>query len=99
MTGVDDLNQTFELLLSGRIDATLNAEMTYYDYMKAHPEAELKVAVLTEEANRIGIPMRKGEETATLREAINNALADLSEEGVLSELSEKYFGRDISQAS
>lgn len=99
VTGVDDLNQTFELLLSGRIDATLNAEMTYYDYMKAHPEAELKVAVLTEEANRIGIPMRKGEETATLREAINNALADLSEEGVLSELSEKYFGRDISQAS
>ena len=99
VTGVDDLNQTFELLLSGRIDATLNAEMTYYDYMKAHPEAELKVAVLTEEANRIGIPMRKGEEPATLREAINNALADLSEEGVLSELSEKYFGRDISQAS
>ncbi|MDO4518324.1 MAG: transporter substrate-binding domain-containing protein, partial [Bacillota bacterium] len=36
VTGVDDLNQTFELLLSGRIDATLNAEMTYYDYMKAH---------------------------------------------------------------
>ena len=31
VTGVDDLNQTFELLLSGRIDATLNAEVTYYD--------------------------------------------------------------------
>ena len=28
VTGVDDLNQTFELLLSGRIDATLNAEVT-----------------------------------------------------------------------
>ena len=26
VTGVDDLNQTIELLLSGRIDATLNAE-------------------------------------------------------------------------
>ncbi|MDE6891438.1 MAG: transporter substrate-binding domain-containing protein, partial [Lachnospiraceae bacterium] len=37
VTGVDDLNQTFELLLTGRIDATLNAEVTYYDYMKAHP--------------------------------------------------------------
>ena len=31
VTGVDDLNQTFELLLSGRIDATLNAEMCIRD--------------------------------------------------------------------
>ena len=29
VTGVDDLNQTFELLLSGRIDATLNACLLY----------------------------------------------------------------------
>ncbi|MDO4270346.1 MAG: transporter substrate-binding domain-containing protein [Eubacteriales bacterium] len=99
VTGVDDLNQTFELLLSGRIDATLNAEMTYYDYMKAHPDADIKIAVLTEDANQIGIPMRKGEETAALREAINAALAELSQEGVLTALSEKYFGSDISQAS
>lgn len=99
VTGVDDLNQTFELLLSGRIDATLNAEVTYYDYMKAHPDADLKIAVLTEEANEIGIPMRKGQETAALREAIDNALSQLAEEGVLSELSVKYFGSDISQAS
>lgn len=99
VTGVDDLNQTFELLLSGRIDATLNAEVTYYDYMKAHPEADLKIAVLTEEANQIGIPMRKGKETTALREAINEALSQLAEEGVLSELSIKYFGSDISQAS
>lgn len=96
VTGVDDLNQTFELLLSGRIDATLNAEVTYYDYMKAHPDADLKIAVLTEEANQIGIPMRKGEETTALREAINEALSQLAEEGVLSELSIKYFGSDIS---
>lgn len=99
VTGVDDLVQTFELLLSGRIDATLNAEVTYYDYMKAHPDADLKIAVLTEEANQIAIPMRKGEETATLREAVNAALSELSEEGVLSELAIKYFGSDISKVS
>ncbi len=97
VTGVDDLNQTFELLLSGRIDATLNAEMTYYDYMKAHPDADIKIAVLTEDANKIGIPMRKGEETAALREAIDKALSELSEDGTLSELSVKYFGTDISK--
>lgn len=99
VTGVDDLNQTFELLLSGRIDATLNAEVTYYDYMKAHPDANVKIAALTDDATHIAIPMRKGEETAALREAIDHALSELSEEGVLSELSLKYFGSDISQNS
>ena len=98
MTGVDDLNQTFELLQSGRIDATLNAEVTYYDYMKAHPEANIKIAALTEEASQVAIPMRKGEETASLRSAIDQALAELAESGELSRLSEKYFGTDIAQA-
>lgn len=97
VTGVDDLNQTFELLLAGRIDATLNAEVTYYDYMKAHPDANVKIAALTEDASSVAIPMRKGEETARLREEINQAIAELQESGELSALSEKYFGTDISQ--
>lgn len=99
VTGVDDLNQTFELLLSGRIDATLNAEVTFYDYMEAHPEANLKIACLDPEATQVAIPFRKGEETASLREAVNQALADMRESGTLAELSEKYFGADITQAA
>ena len=97
VTGVDDLNQTFELLLSGRIDATLNAEVTYYDYMEAHPDANIKIACLDPEATQVAIPFRKGEETASLREAVNQALADMRESGALSELSEKYFGTGITQ--
>ena len=97
VTGVDDLNQTFELLLSGRIDATLNAEVTYYDYMKAHPDANVKIAALTEEATHVAIPVRKGEETASLLEAIDEALDDMAQSGELTELSEKYFGTDISK--
>ena len=96
VTGVDDLNQTFELLLSGRIDATLNAEMTFYDYTKEHPDANVKIAVLTDDANKIAIPMRKGDETATLRTAIDAAIDELRADGTLKALSEKYFGRDIS---
>lgn len=99
VTGVDDLEQTFELLLSGRIDATLNAEVTYYDYMKAHPDAEIKIACLDPESTKVGIPMKKGDETKTLLEAVNKALGELSEDGTLTELSEKYFGTDISKAA
>ena len=97
VTGVDDLNQTFELLLSGRIDATLNAEVTYYDYMEAHPDANIKIACLDPEATQVAIPFRKGEDTASLREAVNQALDDLRASGALAELSEKYFGTDITQ--
>lgn len=95
-TGVDDLNQTIELLLAGRVDATLNAEVTYYDYMNQHPDANLKIAALTDEASLVCIPTRKGDDSASLREAINQAIDELRESGQLSELSEKYFGSDIS---
>ncbi len=97
VTAVDDLNQTFELLLAGRIDATLNDEVAYYDYMKSHPDAPIKIAVLSDDVVQVAIPMRKGEETKTLREAVDKALKELSEDGTLSALSEKYFGVDISQ--
>lgn len=97
VTGVDDLNQTFELLLTGRIDATLNAEVTYYDYMKAHPDAKIKIAALDPQSTQVAIPVRKGEETASLLEAINQALSEMAKEGTLTALSEKYFGVDISK--
>lgn len=99
VTGVDDLNQTIELLLSGRIDATLNAEVTFFDYLNAHPEADIKIAAYSDEVEQVAIPVRKGEENDSLLAAINEALAELAQSGQLSELSEKYFGTDISQES
>ena len=98
VTGVDDFIQTIELLTSGRIDATLNAEVTYYDYMKAHPDANLKIACLDPEPTQVAIPMRKTGDTASLKGAIDQALDELAQEGTLTELSVKYFGTDISQA-
>lgn len=94
--GVDTLAETIEMVLSGRVDATLNAEVSYYDYMKEHPEAKIRIAALTEEATEVAIPLRKGDDSATLREAINNALDELRADGTLTALSEKYFGVDIS---
>lgn len=96
VTGVDDLNQTFELLLSGRIDATLNAEVSYYDYTKVHPEAPVKIAALADEATQVAIPLKEGDDTKRLREAVDQALEEMRESGELAALSEKYFGVDIS---
>jgi cystine transport system substrate-binding protein len=97
VTSVDDLNQTFELLNTGRIDATLNAELTFYDYINAHPEKNLKIAALTDDASLVCIPMRKGEDSKSLREAVDQAIDEIRESGELAKLSDKYFGNDISQ--
>lgn len=94
-TGVDTLEETLQMVLAGRADATLNAEVSFYDYMNVHPDAQLKVVALTEEASQVAIPMRKGEESASLRQAIDQAIQELREDGTLARLSEKYFGSDI----
>lgn len=96
VTGVDDLNQTIELLLQERIDATLNDEVTYIDYISQHPDANIKVVAYSEEADTIAMPLRKGDETADLRAAIDKAIQELREEGKIAEISLKYFGSDLS---
>ena len=97
VTGVDDLNQTFELLRTGRIDATLNAEVVFYDYMEVHPDAPFKIACIDDVVHEVAIPVKKGENSAALLEKINEAITEMSESGRLSELSMKYFGPDISR--
>ena len=94
--GIDTLEETIQLLTAGRIDATLNADVSFYDYLNVHPDADFKLVAFTEEASHVAIPLRKGDETATLLEAINNAIEELRADGTLSELSKKYFGQDIS---
>ena len=97
VTPVDDLNQTIELLLSNRIDATLNAEVVFNDYKKEHPDSNIKIATYSDQVEEIAIPIRKGDDTVTLLDAVNDALDEMAKDGTLTELSEKYFGMDISK--
>ena len=94
--GIDTLEETIQLLTAGRIDATLNADVSFYDYLNVHPDADFKIVAQTEEASHVAIPLRKADATATLLEAVNNAIDELRADGTLKELSEKYFGQDIS---
>ena len=95
--GVSTLDETLTMVLQGRVDATLNAIVSFTDYMAQHPDSNLKVVATTEEASNVAIPMRKGDETASLREAVNKAVDELREDGTLSELSTRFFGEDISK--
>ena len=94
--GIDTLEETIQLLPAGRIDATLNADVSFYDYLNVHPEADFKLVAQTEDASHVAIPVRKGDDSASLLEAINTAIEELRADGTLKALGEKYFGQDIS---
>ena len=94
--GIDTLEETIQLLTAGRIDATLNADVSFYDYLNVHPDADFKLVAQTEDASHVAIPVRKGDDSASLLEAINTAIEELCADGTLKALGEKYFGQDIS---
>ena len=64
--GVDTLDETIQMLVSGRVDATLNADVSFYDYLNVHPDADFKIVAQTEDASHVCIPVKKGGESDTL---------------------------------
>ena len=93
--GIDTLEETIQLLTAGRIDATLNANVSFYDYLNVHPDADFKLVAQTEDASHVAIPIVKSEDSSFL-DALNSAIDELRANGTLKELGEKYFGQDIS---
>ena len=94
--GVDTLDETIQMLLAGRVDATLNADVSFYDYLNVHPDAAFKLVAETEEASHVCIPVKNDGSADTLLAAVNEAIDALRADGTLAEISEKYFGNDIS---
>lgn len=93
LVSVDAVAQGIELILSGRADCMLNAETAFYDYMNKHPDTPVKIVATTDTTTSSQIPVPKGNER--LVEAINEALDDMRSSGELAQLSEQYFGADV----
>jgi len=90
-------NESIDLLLSGRVDATVNDSLSYLDFKKHKPDAKIKqVAVYEGGSNdQSAILVRKGD--PELVAAINHALATIKSNGTYLKISEKYFGKDVSK--
>jgi cystine transport system substrate-binding protein len=90
--------ESLELVAAGRVDATVNDSLSFLDYRKRRPDANIKVAAVDTSASssdRSAVLIRKG--SPKLREAINDALASLRNDGTYLRISRKYFGRDVYQ--
>ena len=93
-TPVDTLGETITLLTQGRVDATINAQVSIEDYLREHPDADIEIKqVLNGEP--VVYPVKKGE--TELVDAVNEILEAARQDGRLAEISLKYFGIDMTQ--
>jgi len=94
---VEGWAQAVALLEQGRVDATLNDKLTFLDYTTTEAGAgeTLKVAAETDDPSRNAFVVKKGQ--TALIDAVNDALVELRAAGTLAEISEKYFGEDVTE--
>ena len=94
VVGTDGFDQSIQLVLQRRADATINDSLSFYDFKTKKPDAPVKIAATQEAAEQSGILFRKGE--AALKAALDKALADIKADGTYAKISQKYFGTDVS---
>lgn len=95
LVGTDGFDQSIQLVLNGRADATINDSLSFYDFKKHKPNADVKIAAQEDNADYSGVIVRKGE--PELVKAINQALDEIKADGTYKKISETYFGQDVSQ--
>lgn len=94
---VDGMAQAIELVKQGRADVTLNDHLAILDYLNKFPNSDLEVKLVApaEEKTGAGIVMLKGNDEVLAK--VDAAMKELHEDGTLSELSQQFFGADITK--
>lgn len=91
---VEGLAQSIELIKQGRVDLTVNDKLAVLDYMKSQNDDSIKIAAQQDDASETAFAFNKGNEK--LVEAVNEQLEAMKEDGTLAEISEEWFGEDVS---
>jgi len=95
LVATEGFDQAIQLVLVGRADATLNDNLSFLDFKKHKPDANVKVVTTQENAEHSGVLIRKGE--PDLLAAINAALDAIKADGTYQRIAETYFGQDVSR--
>ncbi|UOO93700.1 amino acid ABC transporter substrate-binding protein [Vitreoscilla stercoraria] len=94
ITGVEGLAQAIELIKQKRVDITLNDELAVLDFLKQQGDSGLKIALRADDVETMAFVFNKGNEAAIAE--IDKALESMHQDGTFKQISEKYFGKDVS---
>ncbi|MFQ6394020.1 transporter substrate-binding domain-containing protein [Nocardia sp. KC 131] len=92
--GVEGFVQAIQLLKNGRVDAVVNDTLAVAEYTKKTGDTSVKVSGKVGKSSLQALAARKGD---PLIDDANKALDQLRAEGKLAQISEKYFGTDVSK--
>ena len=95
LVGTDGFDQSVQLVVTGRADATVNDNLSYLDFHKQKPNAPVKIVAEQTDADASGIILRKG--NPALKAALDTALEAIKADGSYAVIAQKYFGADVSQ--
>lgn len=95
LVGTEGFDQSIQLVLTGRADATLNDSLSYLDFKKQKPDAPVKIVAEQAEASYSGILLRQGDDELVAE--VNKALEAIKADGTYQTISDRYFGQDVSR--
>jgi His/Glu/Gln/Arg/opine family amino acid ABC transporter permease subunit len=91
---VQDFAPGVELVVQGRVDAIVNDNIAVLDYLATSGNDQVKIAGdAGDEVLEQALTFRQGD--PELQQEANDAIAALTEDGTLAEISEEYFGVDV----
>ncbi|WP_072624945.1 ABC transporter substrate-binding protein/permease [Janibacter indicus] len=91
IVGVDGMNEAMSSLKEGRVDAIVNDKLAVRNYIATSPDPGVKIVAETDDQAQSVFGAKKG--TGYMPE-INQALAEMEEDGTTQAIYDKYFSAD-----
>jgi cystine transport system substrate-binding protein len=91
---VEGFTQAVTLLKQGRVDVTINDDLAVLNYLETTGDSSVKIAASTDDVSEQAFALVKDSE---LTDEVDAALAELRADGTLAEISEEWFGDDVSE--
>ncbi|MFQ1002811.1 amino acid ABC transporter substrate-binding protein [Modestobacter sp. SSW1-42] len=91
---VEGFTQAITLLKQSRVDVTINDSLAFLEYQKTTGDQDVKVAAEIDDPSESAFAFRQ--DSAELQTQVDGALEQLRTDGTLAQISEKYFGEDVS---
>jgi L-cystine transport system substrate-binding protein len=91
---VEGFTQAVTLLKQGRVDVTVNDDLAVLNYLETTGDTEIQIAAATEDQTEQAFALVKDSE---LTDDVDAALEALRADGTLAEISQEWFGADVSR--